>query len=53
MIRRSDHTPMEQSRTYKSEKPTENRLHHAHTIWRRFRQLTQAYVLTPKGARDS
>ena len=31
-ILRSDHTPIEQSRTYRSEKPTEHRLHHAHTM---------------------
>ena len=32
MILRSDHTPIEHSRTYRSEKPTENRLAHAHTM---------------------
>ena len=36
----SDHTPIEQSRTYRSLKPTVNRLHHAHTMCRRLRQLT-------------
>jgi hypothetical protein len=38
----SDHTPIEHRRTYRSEKPTEHRLHHAHNMCRRFRQVTQA-----------
>ena len=46
-ILKSDHTPMEQSRTYRSAKPTVNRLHHAHNICLRFRQLTQEYAWTP------
>ena len=37
----SDHTPIEHRRTYRSAKPTAHRLHHAHSMCRRFRQLTQ------------
>ena len=51
-IRTSDHTPIEHSRTYRSAKPTPNRLAHAHDICLRFRQLTQSYVRSPKGARE-
>jgi hypothetical protein len=39
-ILKSDHTPMEQSRTYRSAKPTEQRLHHAQTMCFRLRKLT-------------
>ena len=52
-ILKSDHTPMEQSRTYRSAKPTVNRLHHAHNMCLRFRQLTQEYALTPMCERDN
>ena len=41
-IRMSDHTPMEHKRTYKSEKPTANRLVQAHAMCRRLRQLTHS-----------
>jgi hypothetical protein len=43
----SDHTPIEQSRTYRSLKPTVNRLVQAHPTWRRLRQLTQEYARSP------
>ena len=52
-ILRSDHTPIEQSRTYRSLKPTVNRLVQAHTMWRRLRHVTQEYARRPSGARES
>src|ERR1700730_3049383 len=52
-ILRSDHTPMEHSRTYRSAKPTPKRLVQAHAMCRRLRQLTQLYARTPSGARES
>ena len=51
-IRTSVHTPIEQSRTYRSEKPTANRLVHAHHMCRRLRQLTHRYARAPSGARE-
>ena len=44
-ILKSVQTPIEQSRTYRSAKPTMKRLVHAHTMCWRFRQLAQAYVV--------
>ena len=49
-ILQSVHTPIEQSRTYRSLKPTEKRLHQAHSMCLRLRQLTQLYARSPMGA---
>jgi hypothetical protein len=49
----SDHTPIEQRRTYRSLKPTVNRLAQAHTMCFRLRQLTHEYTRKPAGARES
>ena len=49
----SGQTPIEQSRTYRSAKPTMKRLDQAHTMCRRLRRLTHEYVVTPSGACES
>ena len=42
-------TPIEQSRTYRSARTTENRLAHANFMWRQLRQLARVVHLEPGG----
>jgi hypothetical protein len=40
--RTSCQMPIAHKRTYKSEKPTQNKLSHAQSMWRRLKQLTHS-----------
>ena len=46
-------TPIEHSRTYASANITPTRLHQAQVMWRRLKQLTQAYAWRRTGRPDS
>ncbi len=52
-ILQSVQMPMEHILMYRSEKATQNRLSHANSMWRRFRQLTQSYMFLRIGRRES